>query len=286
MWDGAGTTKADFSFLQFCFVENSAFTSHEKIAFTYEVSFVELVCSMIPGCESLYHWPCIEVSRFYLESLGDCGESWWKCWQKHLLSLLAGHLCVLVFTTVNLPCLSEVKGSLSSGAKMFMTQEEVIIRSILGCSHLKRLLKRKVVLQMPASIKMLNTSCSFPTAARGNASNMTSHLFPFIRAQDACLLQRTPRWHRIAVWWWIKRHQQQQSFIYQETTLSKDIPGRGPLSHESWPRCWGLSQAEIKHERGYARGLETLTFPAWSNVYVNPAEDVGAESNGWRSVMT
>jgi hypothetical protein len=67
---------------------------------------------------------------------------------------------------------------------MFTTQEGVIILSILVFSHLKRLIKRKVALQMPASIKMLNTNCSFPTAARGNASNMTSHLFPFIRAQD------------------------------------------------------------------------------------------------------
>lgn len=72
-----------------------------------------------------------------------------------------------------------------------MTQEGVIILSILVVSHLKRILKRKVVLQMPTSIKMLNTSCSFPTSAKGNMSNVTSHLFPFIRAQDCCFIQHT-----------------------------------------------------------------------------------------------
>lgn len=70
------------------------------------------------------------------------------------------------------------------------TQEEVIILSILVSTHLKRLIKRKVVLQMPASIKMLNTHCSFTAAARGNVSSVTSHLFPFIRAQDGLPLPR------------------------------------------------------------------------------------------------
>lgn len=72
-----------------------------------------------------------------------------------------------------------------------MTQEEVKILSILVSPRLKRILKRKVVLQTPASIKMLNTSCSFPTSAKGNMSNVTSHLFPFIRAQDCGLVQHT-----------------------------------------------------------------------------------------------
>lgn len=72
-----------------------------------------------------------------------------------------------------------------------MTQEKVIILSILVSSHLKRILKRKLVLQMPTSIKVLNTSCSFPTSAKGNMSNVTSHLFSFIRAQDCCLVQHT-----------------------------------------------------------------------------------------------
>lgn len=138
---------------------------------------------------------------------------------------------------------------------------------------------------MPASIKMLNTSCSFPTAARGNASNMTSHLFPFVSAQDRGLFQPTPHWHQIAAWWWIKRHQQQRS-VYQEMTLSKVSPGREHLSHESGPRCWGFSQAEIKQERSYLWGVQTLTFTASSKEYVKAAEAVGAESNGWRSVMT
>lgn len=74
---------------------------------------------------------------------------------------------------------------------MYTTQEEVIIFSILASSHLKRILKRKMALQMPASIKMLNTSCSLPTSAKGNRSNVTSHLFPFIRAQDCLPVQHT-----------------------------------------------------------------------------------------------
>lgn len=65
-----------------------------------------------------------------------------------------------------------------------MTQEEVQILSILVSLHWKRILKRKTVLQTPASIKMLTTSCSSPTSAKGTMSNVTSHLFPFIRAQD------------------------------------------------------------------------------------------------------
>lgn len=72
-----------------------------------------------------------------------------------------------------------------------MTQEEAMILSILASSHLKRILKRKVVLQTPTSIKMLNAGCSFPTSAKGSMSNVTSHLFPFIRAQDCCLVQHT-----------------------------------------------------------------------------------------------
>lgn len=39
-----------------------------------------------------------------------------------------------------------------------MTQEEVMILSILVASPLKRMLKRKAVLQMPASIEILNAS--------------------------------------------------------------------------------------------------------------------------------
>lgn len=48
-----------------------------------------------------------------------------------------------------------------------MTQEEVIILSILVSSPLKRILKRKVVLQMATSIKMLNTSCGSPPLPKG-----------------------------------------------------------------------------------------------------------------------
>lgn len=73
-----------------------------------------------------------------------------------------------------------------------MTQEEVIIFSILVSFHLKRILKKKVVLQMPTSIKMLNTSCSFPTSAKGNMSNVTSHLFPFYKSSR--LLSRPTHW--------------------------------------------------------------------------------------------
>lgn len=72
-----------------------------------------------------------------------------------------------------------------------MTREEVRILSILVSPHLKRILKRKVVLQVPTSIKMLNASCSFPISAKGKTSNVTSHLFSFIRAQDCCLVQHT-----------------------------------------------------------------------------------------------
>lgn len=72
-----------------------------------------------------------------------------------------------------------------------MTQEEVMILSILVPFPLKRMLKRKVVLQMPASIKILNTSLQCPTSANRNVSTVTSHLFPFIRAQDCCLVQHT-----------------------------------------------------------------------------------------------
>lgn len=50
---------------------------------------------------------------------------------------------------------------------MCRTQEEVIILSILVSSHLKRILKKKVVLKMPPSIKMLNTSCSSPPLPKG-----------------------------------------------------------------------------------------------------------------------
>lgn len=75
---------------------------------------------------------------------------------------------------------------------MYRTQEEVIILSILGSFLLKRFLKRKVVLQTPSAIKMLNTSCSFRTSARGNAANVTSHLFPFHKRSDCCLLVQRP----------------------------------------------------------------------------------------------
>lgn len=102
-----------------------------------------------------------------------------------------------------------------------MTQEEVIILSILVSSHLKSILKRKVVLQTLASIKMLNTSYSFPTSAKGNMANVTSHLFPFIKAQDYCLIQHTGLTLNISVM--MNQNQQQQSFIYQEMTLSKVI---------------------------------------------------------------
>lgn len=71
------------------------------------------------------------------------------------------------------------------------TLEEVILLSILISPPSKRILQRKVVLQAPTSIKILNTSCSFPTSAKGNLSNVTSHLFAFIRAQDCCLVQHT-----------------------------------------------------------------------------------------------
>lgn len=74
---------------------------------------------------------------------------------------------------------------------MYTTQEEVVIFSILVSSHLKRILKRKVVLQMPTSIKMLNTSCSSPTSAKGNKSNVPATCFPFIRAQACRLVQHT-----------------------------------------------------------------------------------------------
>lgn len=72
-----------------------------------------------------------------------------------------------------------------------MTQGEVMILSILVASPLQRMLKRKAVLQMPASTEILSASLQCPTSANRNVSTVSSHLFPFIRAQDCCLVQHT-----------------------------------------------------------------------------------------------